>query len=86
MSGRDLLIHDVPKELVEWLQAEARRCGQTVDELVISILESYRFWNCRNDNQNEAQSRPEEHHREREAERLPTSEQISEAIKRAFGG
>ena len=81
MSGHTLLIQDAPKELVDWLKAEAGPCGQTVEELVIHILESYRFWNCRNDNQNETQSI-----NETEADQLATSEQISEVIKRSFGG
>lgn len=55
-GGVFLLIDDVPQDLYDWLQAEARRCGQTIDELVIHILESYRFWNQTHDNQNEAQS------------------------------
>ena len=53
MSGRDLLIEDVPDDLFQWLQAEAVRCGQTVSELVIDILETHRFWNATHDDKNE---------------------------------
>lgn len=82
MSGGDLmLIDDVPQDLVDWLQAEAVRCGQDVDELVIHILESYRFWNCRNDNQSEAQSI-----NETEEQQAITSKQKFDIIKKAFGG
>lgn len=81
MSGHTLLIQDAPKELVDWLKAEASRCGQTVEELVIHILESYRFWNCRNDDQNEVQSI-----NETEEQRAAESKRIGEAIKKSFGG
>lgn len=53
MSGA-LLLTEIPGDLFEWLQAEAIRCNQSIDELIVDILETHRFWNANHDNENDA--------------------------------
>lgn len=33
-------ILDIPDDLYAWLQEEAKRCNQSIDELIIDILET----------------------------------------------
>ena len=40
----DVLIHDIPDELWQWLQQEAARCRQTIDELIVDIIETRMFF------------------------------------------
>ena len=39
MNPRDIELQ-IPSELLKWLRAEAKRCHQTVEELVKDILET----------------------------------------------
>lgn len=41
--SEDVLL-EIPEPLYEWLVAEAKRCNQTLNELILDIIEARRFF------------------------------------------